>query len=557
MSAATPVLTGLMQHDVPLTIGSLLRRMRTVNATSEVVGYGATGSTRATFLEVAERADRLGGALRALGVAEGDRVATLAWNAQEHLEAYVAIPSLGAVLHTVNLRMTPDQMTYVINHGAARILIVHRSLLPLLEAVADGLETLEHLVLVGPGPEPGDALARFTQHDYEEALAAATPIAAWPDVDDRAGAALCYTSGTTGNPKGVLYSHRSSVLHAMAAGMADTLAVTSGDRVLPIVPMFHANAWGLPYAAALVGASLVFVGHDMSPATISGAIAAERVTIAAGVPTIWMDLLRYAQEHDVDVSSLRFAPCGGAAVPRALFEGFEQTLGAEIVHAWGMTETSPLGAVARVPDDVTGEERWSLKLSQGRIAPMVEARLIDDDGAEVPWDGESSGELQVRGPWIASGYYLDEQASADAIDDGWLRTGDIATIDERGYLRLTDRAKDIIKSGGEWISSVELEGELLAHPAVAEAAVVAAPHERWTERPLACVVLAPGAEVTPAELRTFLAGRVAKWWVPEFFTFIDEVPKTSVGKFDKKVLRARLADGDLDVAVCEEAIATA
>ncbi|MDX8153274.1 long-chain fatty acid--CoA ligase [Patulibacter brassicae] len=543
-------LPGLMQHDHPLTIAGLVRRMATVTARSEVVDFRADGrTTRRSFAGVADRAARLGAHLGALGVREGDRVATLAWNSAQHLEAYLGIPAIGAVLHTVNLRLTPEHLTYVLNHGGARVLLVDRTLLGLLEAVADDLTELEHLVLLGEGPEPGAALERFRSEDLDAALADVAPLAAWPEVDDRAAAALCYTSGTTGNPKGVLYSHRSSVLHALAAGMVDTLAVGRGDRVLPIVPMFHANAWGLPYACALTGASLVFVGRDMSAATIAAAIAAERVTIAAGVPTIWMDLLRYAEQHEVDVSSLRCAPCGGAAVPRALMEGFERRLGAEIVQAWGMTETSPLGAVARVPEDVPEEERWARRLAQGTIAPLVEARLVDDAGVEQPWDGTSEGELQVRGPWIAAGYYRDPDASEEAIDDGWLRTGDVATIDDRGTLRLTDRAKDIIKSGGEWISSVALEGELLAHPEVLEAAVIAHPDERWTERPLACVVLAPRATAGPAELRAFLAERVARWWVPERFAFIEEVPKTSVGKFDKKVLRARLAEGALAVCV--------
>jgi fatty-acyl-CoA synthase len=373
-------------------------------------------------------------------------------------------------------------------------------------------------------------------------------------IDERAAAAMCYTSGTTGNPKGVLYSHRSAVLHSLGTGLTDSLGVSGSDRVLPVVPMFHANAWGLPYACALFGASLVMPSQFLQAEPIVGLIESEKVTFAGAVPTIWLDVLRYADEHGSDLSSLRSVVCGGSAVPRSLMEAFEDRHGVEIVQAWGMTETSPLGSVAHPPKGAEGEERWGYKVSQGKIAPFVEARIISAEGDELPWDGETTGELEVRGPWVAAAYYNDADGSRDRFDDGWLRTGDIASIDEHGYIRISDRSKDVIKSGGEWISSVELEVELIAHPAVREAAVIAMPDERWSERPLACVVLEDSAtDTTPDELRTFLADRVAKWWLPENFAFIEEVPKTSVGKFDKKVLRARFAEGELEVVHLERA----
>jgi fatty-acyl-CoA synthase len=545
-----PVLEGVVGHEEPLTIGFVLERMRTVNARSEVVSLTDAGIRRASFAEVAARTDRLAGALLALGIREGDRVGTLCWNTQEHLEAYYAIPSIGAVLHTVNLRLAPEQLEYVITHGGDRVLIVDESLIPILAPVAARLTGLEHIVVVGDAD--ASSLGREVLR-YEALLDAAVPVTSYPPVDDRAAAALCYTSGTTGNPKGVLYSHRSTVLHSMAAGMVDTLAVSGADRVLPIVPMFHAGAWGLPYTCGLVGASLILAGRFTGAEPLTRLIASERVTLAAAVPTIWADVLRHVQAHDVDLSSLRSVPCGGAAIPRSLMEGFEQACGVEVVQAWGMTETSPLGAVCRAPAGLAGEERWAYKAQQGRIVPGVRARITGEDGSELPWDGQATGELEVRGPWVATGYYRDPEGSVDRFHDGWLRTGDIAAIDQDGTMRITDRAKDVIKSGGEWISSVDLENALMAHPAVREAAAVAIPDERWTERPLACVVLEPGAPADVPALQAHLGEHVAKWWIPERFAFIDEVPKTSVGKFDKKRLRQAYADGELVAAVPAEA----
>jgi fatty-acyl-CoA synthase len=540
------MLEGLMQNDFPLTLAHVRERMRTVNAGAEVVTLTDAGKRRASYAEVMGRVDRLAAALRGLGITESDRVATFAWNSQEHLECYVAIPSIGAVLHTLNIRLFADQLVYIVNHAKDRVIIVDDSLVELLAPVADKFETVEHYVVVGDGPS--GSLGPVTR--YEELLAGSEPLAEadYPKIDERAAAAMCYTSGTTGNPKGVLYSHRSAVLHSLGTGLVDSLGVSGADRVLPVVPMFHANAWGLPYACALFGASLVMPSHFLQAEPIVSLIESERVTFAGAVPTIWLDVLRYADEHGSDLSSLRSVVCGGSAVPRSLMEAFEQRHGVEIVQAWGMTETSPLGSVSHAPPGAEGEERWNYKVSAGKLAPFVEARVTSPDGEALPWDGETTGELEVRGPWVAAGYYEDPTGSRDRFSDGWLKTGDIASIDAKGYIRISDRSKDVIKSGGEWISSVELENELIAHPAVREAAVIAMPDERWSERPLACIVLEDDADqVTAAQLREHLAEHVAKWWLPDSFAFIEEVPKTSVGKFDKKVLRARLADGELEV----------
>jgi len=544
------MLEGLMQNDYQLTLTHALERMRRVYPDSEVVTLTEAGVERATFAEVAGRADRLAAALASLGIEAGDRVATFAWNTQRHLEAYLAAPCMGAVLHTVNVRLFEDQITYIVNHAQDQVILVDDSLVPVLEKVAPSFETVRHFIVMGDGDTGSlpDAIR------YEELLAAHDEGFDYPELDERSAAGLCYTSGTTGNPKGVLYSHRSNVLHSISVGLADSLALTSSDRVLPIVPMFHANSWGVPYGAALHGASLIMPNRFLQAEPLAKLIAEERVTMSAAVPTIWSDLLRYAESNEVDFSSVRTVACGGSAVPRALMEAFDERHDVEIIQAWGMTETNPIGSVARPPASAEGEEHWALRATAGRIVPLVEARIIDDEGAEQPRDGESTGELEVRGPWIARAYYEDPSGD-DKFHDGWLRTGDIASLDEHGFIRISDRSKDVIKSGGEWISSVELEGELAAHEGVLEAAVIAKPDERWAERPLACVVLAEGADVSAEELREFLSSRVAKWWIPDEFAFIDEVPKTSVGKFDKKVLRGRLEDGELEGRVLVEASA--
>jgi fatty-acyl-CoA synthase len=534
-----PTLEGLMQDDYQLTLQHVLERMRRMSADKQVLTLTDDGPRRTSYGEVGDRIDRLCGALESLGIERGDRVATFMWNSQEHLEAYIATPCMGAVLHTLNIRLFEEQLTYIANHAGDQVVFVDDSLVPVLEKVAPSFETVRHYVVVGDG----DSGSLPNVIRYEELLADQPAGYDYPDLDERTAAGLCYTSGTTGNPKGVLYSHRSNVLHSMGTCLADAVGITWSDRLLPVVPMFHANAWGLPYACALVGADLIMPGRFLQAEPIARLIESERVTIAGAVPTIWMDLLRYADEHKPDLSSLRTVMCGGAAVPESLMRAFEERHGVRIIQAWGMTETSPVGAVARPPADAEGEEHWRYRSATGRIVPLVEVRLVGDEG-EVPWDGEATGEVEVRGPWIASAYYNDP-SGAEKFDDGWLRTGDVASMDAKGFMRISDRSKDLIKSGGEWISSVELECELMCHPDVAEAAVIAKPDERWTERPLACVVLKEGASCSPEELREYLTGKVAKWWLPDEFVFIDAVPKTSVGKFDKKVLRRRLADGEL------------
>ncbi len=542
------MLEGLVQNDHPLTLQHILDRMRRVYGDSEVVTLTDDGPTRAKYSEVTERVDRLAHALTGLGIEEGDRVATFAWNTQRHLEIYMAVPCMGAVLHTLNIRLFAEQLTYIANHAEDQMVFVDDSLVPLLEKVAPTFETVKRYVVMGDG----DAGSLENVIRYEDLLAEQTgePFA-WPEVDERQAAGLCYTSGTSGNPKGVLYSHKSNVLHSFGACLADSMGLSANDRMLPIVPMFHANAWGIPYAAGLVGCDLVMPNKFMQAEPIAKAIESEKVTISAAVPTIWSDLLRYTDEKSPDLSSIQRVICGGAAVPKTLMQQWQERHGITIIQAWGMTETSPLGSVARPPAGLDEEEHWEYRSKAGRINPLVEARIVGDDGEELPWDGEQTGELEVRGPWIARAYFNDPSGD-DKFDDGWLRTGDIAAIDHHGFIRISDRAKDVIKSGGEWISSVDLEVELMAHPAVTEAAVIAKPDERWSERPLACVVLAEGEEASPGDLTEHLRSRVAKWWLPDEFAFIDEVPKTSVGKFDKKVLRKRLEEGELERTPVEQ-----
>jgi fatty-acyl-CoA synthase len=463
------------------------------------------------------------------------------WNTQEHFELYVGIPAIGAVIHTVNIRLADDEIAYIVNHAQDRVMFVDESLVPVVERLAPTLPGIEQFVVVG-GSDTG-ALPNAIQ--YEELVGRQPPGGYdYPSLDERAAAGLCYTSGTTGKPKGVLYSHRSTLLHALAAlCSADGMAICARDRVLPIVPMFHANGWGMPYAAALSGADLILASRLVEADVVANLIESERVTLASAVPTIWMDLLRYADVHHPDLSSLRWVPCGGAAVPLSLMQALQQRHGVTLLQGWGMTEMSPLASTGWPPRGLSTEEEWEYRTLAGRILPLIEARIVTETGEEQPWDGTSSGELEVRGGTVASGYFGDE--GAEKFDDGWLRTGDVVTLNPRGYLRITDRAKDMIKSGGEWISSAQLETELMTHPAVREAAVIAKPDDRWSERPLAFVVVAEDEQLTSEDLAEHLRGRVAKWWIPDEFLFVEEIPKTSVGKFDKKVLRARMGTGDV------------
>ena len=529
-------------QDFPLTIPHLFDRAEKLFPKKQVVTATATGRDRVTYGEWADRTRRLGGVLDTLGVGADGRVATFAWNTARHLELYFAAPCTGRVLHTLNIRLFPEQLTYIANHAEDEVVFVDRSLIALLWPLTKTFETVKHYVVMddGRGDIPDDP--RIV--DYESLLREASPVEFRIDDENRA-ASMCYTSGTTGNPKGVVYSHRSTVLHTFGAMFADAIGIRETDTVLPVVPMFHANAWGLAHAAVAAGATCIMPGPDLSPTAIADLIESERVTVAAGVPTIWMGVLPELKERDV--SSLRAIPCGGSAVPRALSEAYREQVGMPIMQAWGMTETSPVCTVGNVKsylqERLSDEEKADLRTSVGYVVPGVEFRIAEPStGDELPWDGETTGELQVRGPWIAATYYNDPRAGESFTSDGWLKTGDVARVDEEGYIFLVDRTKDLVKSGGEWISSVELENEIMAHPSVAEAAVIGVPSEKWSERPLACVVLKDGESLTKEELIEFLEPRVAKWWLPDAVEFVDEVPKTSVGKFSKKTLRDRFAD---------------
>ncbi|MFJ9612535.1 long-chain fatty acid--CoA ligase [Streptomyces noursei] len=543
-------------QDVPLTVSRILTHGSMVHGKAQVITWtGEAEPHRRTFAEIGRRAAQLAHALRdTLGVAAEERVGTLMWNNSEHMEAYLGIPSMGAVLHTLNLRLPAEQLAWIVNHAEDRVVLVNGTLIPLLAPLLPQLPTVAHVVVVGPGDRTPLAGAHAQVHDYEELLAGRAEHYDWPEIDEREAAALCYTSGTTGEPKGVLYSHRSLYLHSLQVNTAEAFALGSRDIALPVVPMFHVNAWGLPHAAFMAGASLLMPDRFLQPAPLAEMIETIQPTIGAAVPTIWQGLLAELDAHKRDVACLHTVVIGGSACPPALMRGFQERHGIRVVHAWGMTETSPLGCVSHPPAGVDDEEEWAYRATQGRFPASVEARLIGPDGEELPWDGTAAGELEVRGPWIAGAYYGGAQGAVLRPEDkfspdGWLRTGDVGTITPDGYLTLTDRAKDVIKSGGEWISSVELENHLMAHPGVAEAAVVAVPDEKWGERPLATVVLTDGSAITYEELRAFLGERIARWQLPERWAVIPSVPKTSVGKFDKKVLRRQYADGELDVTL--------
>ena len=530
-------------QDGALSISRILAQGSGPHGKAEVVTWTDGRPRRAGYARTGRRVAQLAHGLRGLGVTGDQRVATFMWNNAEHLEAYFAVPSMGAVLHTLNIRLFPEQIVYIADHAEDRVVIVDATLLPLFGKILPQLRTVRHVVVVGEGTlEPP---AGVEVHAYEDLLAGQPEEFDWPDLDERSAAAMCYTSGTTGNPKGVVYSHRSIYLHSMQVCMTDGMALSQADKALAVVPMFHAMSWGLPYAAFMVGASLVMPDRFLQPEPLVNMIAAEKPTFAAAVPTIWQAVLQHLDAAPQDISSLNEVVVGGAACPPSLMQTFQERYGVPVLHAWGMTETSPLGSVARPPAGATGEKLWEYRASQGLLPAGVEARLIGDDDAVLPWDGQSVGELEVRGPWIAASYYGDDDP--EKFHDGWLRTGDVGHISPDGFLKLTDRAKDVIKSGGEWISSVELENQVMAHPAVAEAVVVGVPDEKWDERPLVAVVLREGQQATAEELREFLSDRVARWQLPEHWAFVTETPKTSVGKFDKKRLRQQHAEGHLDV----------
>jgi fatty-acyl-CoA synthase len=534
---------GLMM-DYPLTIPAIVRRARMLFGHRPISGRRQDRSiTRTTYAVVLERAQRLGIALTQLGVGPGDRVATLAWASQEHLEAYLAIPATGAVLHTLNLRLHHDDLAYIVNDARDKVLIVDECLLPLLEKFRARTPSIEHVIVIATSSAP----APHGFIDYESLLASADRLA-WVDapIAEETAAALCYTSGTTGQPKGVLYSHRAIVLHSWSHALTDSLGIGERDIVLPIVPMFHVNAWGLPFTATMVGAGQVFPGPFLDGASVLDLIVRERVTFTAGVPTVWLGMLQELDRQPGvhDLGALRAIAVGGSAAPASLIAGYQERHNLTIMHAWGMTELTPIGTVCKLPaslDDAEFAEQIRYRSRQGKPLPFVEVRAVADD-LEVPWDGETMGELEVRGPWVARQYYNVDGPDSRFSPDGWFRTGDVVVIHPDGCVELTDRAKDLVKSGGEWISSVQLENALMAHPAVAEAAVVAVPHPKWDERPLAVVVLRQGHQATGEELRGFLAPKFARWWLPDAFEFTSEIPRTSVGKFRKSVLRDTYRD---------------
>jgi fatty-acyl-CoA synthase len=543
----------------PLLVSQILTHGAAIHHRSEVITFDGASTRHASFAEVAERVAQLANGLAALGVGAGDRVGTFCYNHQEHLEAYLAVPSMGAVLHTINVRLPPDQLISVINDGGDRVILADAVVLDALEAVLDRCEAVERVVVIGEEPSAVSRAGNRTSGagatpparlDYEALLAGQPTSFHWPELDEHAAAACCFTSGTTGRPKGVAYSHRSIYLHSVAATNAGDLGLCGADRILVIVPQFHVNAWGTPYAGWLAGADLIMPRQFLQAAKLAELIALERPTYSAGVPTVWTDLLRYSESHALDLSSFRGIVCGGAAVPLALMQAFEERFGVTVTQAWGMTETSPLAAVANPPRGLTGAASWPYRAKTGRVAFGVEVRVVTADGAVAPRDGTTIGEFEVRGPWITGSYLNDD--SGERFHDGWLRTGDVGTLDDLGYMQITDRTKDVIKTGGEWISSVELENRLMGHPGVHEAAVIAVPDPRWGERPLACVVVRPGHAPTPAELRAHLAEQLPSWWLPEQWSFIEEVPKTAVGKFDKKALRARLANDDLVIEMASD-----
>jgi fatty-acyl-CoA synthase len=546
------MLNGLMM-DYQLTLQHFVDRSAKFHPQKEIATKQGPNMHRYTYGDWVKRVNQLAGALQRLGVKRGERVGTLSWNNYRHFEAYFAVPCMGAVLHTLNLRLPLDQLAYIINHAEDKVILVDATPAPincvsLLEKIKDQLTTVKHFVVMGDAPQTTLSPAL----SYEELLAAESDSFAWPLLNENEAAAMCYTSGTTGNPKGALYSHRAIFLHSFGEAMTNGFGLAEADVVLPVVPMFHANAWGLPFTAALVGAKMVFPGPHLTGPDLLNLIQQERVTIAAGVPSIWVGVMAELEKNKYDVSSIRVMPVGGSAVPRAMLETFEKKFGMTILQAWGMTEMTPLGTIAKLKSymrEWSDEDRFTVRAKQGFAVPGVEIRACDEDGKEVPWDGKTMGELEVRGPWIISAYYKLE-GNQERFHDGWFRTGDVVTIDPEGCINITDRTKDLVKSGGEWISSIDLENAIMGHPKVLEAAVIALPHPKWQERPLALVVEKPDfkGKVSKDELYEAIQNKFNKMWLPDDIVFIDAVPKTSVGKFDKKALRDRFKDYHLPTA---------
>ncbi len=533
-------MTGLMM-DYPLTLTHILERAAKFYPRKEIASrLPDRAMHRYTYLDFYRRVHRLAHVLKTLDLKPGDRVGTLCWNNFHHLELYYAAPCSGYVLHTLNPRLAPDQLAYIANHAGDAVIFVDATLLPVIDSIRGLLEndmkSVKRIIVL--------------DDDYEALLhAAPRDLFPWPPFEENTAAALCYTSGTTGHPKGVLYSHRSLFLHSYGTCMADTFALSERDTILQLVPMFHANGWGIPYAGIMTGAKLVLCGRHLQPADIAQFIEEERVTFTFGVPTLWMTLYTYLESHPKDISSVRSIVAAGAALPRQFVELYQRKYGLRIMLAWGMTEITPIGTVTALKSDLEclpDDRRFEFLSRHGLPLAGLDIRIVNDEGNEADWDGETMGELQIRGPWVTGGYFRDPDPG-QRFHDGWFRTGDVATIDPEGYIQITDRTKDLIKSGGEWISSVDLENEIMAHPKVAEAAVIGVFHAKWQERPLACVVPLPEHtdRLTKEEILSFLEGRIAKWWMPDDVVFIEAVPKTSVGKFNKRALRERFQNHQL------------
>ncbi|PWA08024.1 fatty-acid--CoA ligase [Pueribacillus theae] len=527
-----------------LTIIQMLERAEKYFSKKQIISRTTSGKIRLTYADFGKRVRSLSSILNKLGVKRGDKVGTLAWNDHRHLESYFAIPSMGAVLHTINIRLSAEHLTYIINNAEDKVLLIDEGLVSLVEQIKDYIPSVEAFVILTDEKELPETRLESVYH-YETLIAEGDSSFQFPEnLDENEPAGMCYTSATTGNPKGVLYTHRSIVLHSMTVGLVDTLALSESDVAMPVVPMFHVNAWGMPFSAVWFGATLVLPGSNFTPKILAELIESEKVTMTAGVPTIWLGLLQEIETGNYDMSSLTRVICGGSAAPKSLIRLYEEKHNIPFLQAYGMTETSPLVTVSRLKSyqqNLPYEERLEYLAKQGLVAPGVEAKIINENGA-VAHDGKEMGELLLRGPWITDHYYKEPEKTAEAIKDGWLHTGDIATIDGEGFIKLVDRTKDLIKSGGEWISSVDLENAIIGHEAVFEAAVIAVPHQRWQERPVAAVVLKEGfkGKVTKDVILEFIAPQFAKWWIPDDVIFIDEIPKTSVGKFLKRELREQL-----------------
>ncbi len=540
---------GMMQ-DSPLLISSMIEFAARHHGDAEIVSRRVEGDLhRTTYRAAAVRARRVARALDRLGLAFGDRVATLAWNGYRHFELYFGVSGSGLVLHTLNPRLAPDQVAWIANHAEDRVLCFDMSFLPLIKAVWRQCTTVRHWVALCEADALPDDSGIQGLVSYEAWIAGEPDDYAWPQFDERSAASLCYTSGTTGNPKGALYSHRSTVLHAYGGALPDALNLSARDSILPVVPMFHVNAWGIPYGAAITGAKLVFPGAALDGRSVYDLIEGEGVTMAAGVPTVWLGLLNHMAAGGLRFSTLNRTVIGGSACPPAMIKAFKDQYGVTVLHAWGMTEMSPLGTVCTLKlhqTRSTPEAQMATLVKQGRAVFGVEMKIVDPNGRELPWDGQSSGDLLVKGPWIISGYFKGE--GGDPLRDGWFPTGDVATIDPDGFMQITDRTKDVIKSGGEWISSIDVENIAMAHPSVAMAACIGVAHPKWDERPLLVVVRKPGAEVSREELLAFYEGRVAKWQVPDDVAFVDAIPLGATGKMQKMKLREQFKDHRLPTA---------